>query len=275
MMMIIDGHAHATAEFADPKTLKEIMDELNVAKIVLCPGRGDDPSYEPKRPKVRQSLIVTNHRVLFFSNHLLRRWSKHVTDRDLGNEYIFKLRKEMPDKIIQFYWVNFLNKDFYSKMIDAYKRMKFQGIKLHQAVVPFDNGGEEIEQVAKFAGEKNLPIFIHIFNSKEANKLIKLARRYPKTNFIVAHLMGLENVIKHGKDLNNFYFDISTYFIISERRIRKAIKHFGADHVFLGSDTPMGYDNLKNNIEKIQNMDLPLEEKELILGKAIAKLLKL
>lgn len=273
--MIIDGHAHATAEFADPKTLNEIMKELNVSKIVLCPGRGLDPDYEPLRPKVRQSLLVTNHRILFFSNHLLRRWSKHVTDRDLGNEHIFKLTKEMPGKIIQFFWVNFLNENFYSIMVDAYKRMKFQGIKLHQAVVPFDNEGEELEQVVKFAGENNLPIFIHIFNSKEANKLIKLARRYPKTNFIIAHLMGLENVIKHGKDLTNFYFDISTYFIISERRIKKTIKYIGADHVFLGSDTPMGYDNLKNNLEKIQNMDLTDEEKELILGKGIAKLLRL
>ena len=274
-MMIIDGHAHATAEFADPKTLKEIMKELNVDKVVLCPGRGDDPNYEPLRPKVRQSLLVTNHRILFFSNHLLRRWSKHVTDRDLGNEYIFKLTKEMPGKIIQFYWVNFLNENFFSIMVDAYKRMKYQGIKLHQAVVPFDNESEELEHVVKFAGENNLPIFIHIFNSKEANKLVKLARRFPKTNFIIAHLMGLENAIKYGKDLSNFYFDISTYFIISERRIKKAIKYFGADHVFLGSDTPMGYDNLKNNLEKIQNMDLPTEEKELILGKGIAKLLRL
>ena len=87
--------------------------------------------------------------------------------------------------------------------------------------------------------------------------------------------MGLENVIRHGKDLTNIYFDISTYFIISKRRIKKAIKYFGADHVFLGSDTPMGYDNLKNNIEKIKNMELSPEEKELILGRAIAKLLKL
>jgi predicted TIM-barrel fold metal-dependent hydrolase len=273
--LIIDGHAHASAEFADPKKLNEIMKELNVARVVLCPGRGADPHYEPKRPKVKQSLLVTNHRILFLSNHLLRRWSKDVTDRDLGNEYIFKLTKKMPGKIIQFYWVNFLDEKFYSKMIDAYERMKFQGIKLHQAVIPFDNECEELKQVVKFAGENNLPIFIHIFSSKEANKLIKLARRFPNTNFIIAHLMGLENVIKRGKDLSNIYFDISTYFIISERRIKKTIRYFGADHVFLGSDTPMGYDNLKNNIEKIKNMDLTSDEKELILGKAIAKLLRL
>ncbi len=239
MKLIIDGHAHASAEFADPKKLNEIMKELNVTKVVLCPGRGADPHYEPKRPKVKQSLLVTNHRILFLSNHLLRRWSKDVADRDVGNEYIFKLRRKMPGKIIQFYWVNFLNENFYSLMFDAYKRMKYQGIKLHQAVIPFDNEGEELEQVAKFAGENNLPIFIHIFSSKEANKLISLARKLPNTNFIIAHLMGLENVIRRGKDLSNIYFDISTYFIISERRIKKAIRYFVADHVFLGSDTPM------------------------------------
>jgi len=273
--MIIDGHAHALAEFADPEMLRRILSELEVDKVVLCPGGGADPHYEPRRPKVKESFLVTNHRILFLSNHLLRRWSKGITDRDVGNNYIFELRKQLPEKIIQFYWANFLDENYYSKMIAAYEKMKFHGIKLHQCVIPFDNAGKNMEQVAKFAAEHNMPIFIHIFSSKEANKLIKLARREPKTNFIIAHLMGLENVIKHGRDLKNIYFDISTYYIISKRRIKKAIKYFGADHVFLGSDTPMGYDNLKMNIEKIQNMDLTREEKELILGKAIAKLLNL
>ena len=61
---------------------------------------------------------------------------------------------------------------------------------------PFDINGEEFEQITKFAEENNLPIFIHIFSSKEANKLIKIARKYVNTNFIIAHLMGLENFIK-------------------------------------------------------------------------------
>ena len=68
--MIIDGHAHALAEFADPVKLNHIMNELGVDKIVLCPGGGADPHYEPQRPKVRQSFLVTNHRILFLSNKL-------------------------------------------------------------------------------------------------------------------------------------------------------------------------------------------------------------
>ncbi len=111
-----------------------------------------------------------------------------------------------------------------------------------------------------------MPIFIHIYNFKEANKFVEFVRRFPEVNFILAHLMGLENFVKKGKGLKNIYFDISTSYIINQRRIKKAMKHFGVDHVLLESDSPIGYDNLKNNIEKIQKMKISKLEKEMILG---------
>jgi len=73
----------------------------------------------------------------------------------------------------------------------------------------------------------------------------------------------------------NVYFDISTYYIISRKRIKKAIKYYGSDHVLLGSDSPLGIDNLKNNILKIRDMDLSEEDRKNILGLSIAKLLGL
>ena len=36
--MIIDAHAHACGEFADPVKLTEVLDKLGVDKIALCPG---------------------------------------------------------------------------------------------------------------------------------------------------------------------------------------------------------------------------------------------
>ena len=85
----------------------------------------------------------------------------------------------------------------------------------------------------------------------------------------------MEIAKKFGKDLKNLYFDISTYFIISKRRIRYAMKHFGADHVTLGSDSPFGEKNLENNINKIRKMNISDKEKDMILGLNIKKILKL
>lgn len=271
--MIIDGHAHALGEFSNVESIKTILDELKVDKIVLCPGSSEDPTITPIKPKIKGNFITKNARIVFVSNIFLRRYSKGMGDRDAGNQYVHSLVEKLPERIIQFYWVNFFREDYFEELREKFSKWKFKGLKLHQCVLPFSNDSEDMEKLSQFAAENNLPIFIHIFNPKEADKLVGLGRKHPKTNYIVAHMMGLENVISKGKDLKNFYFDISTYYIVSNQRIKKAIKFFGADHVLLGSDSPLGYDNLKNNIKKIKKMDIPKEQKELILGNGIAKLL--
>ena len=205
----------------------------------------------------------------------IRRVSHETSDRDLGNVYVRSLVEQLPDKLIQFYWVNFLDSEYKEKLESSYEKWKFKGIKLHQCVVPFTMDSEDMQYIAAFATEKELPIFVHIYSPKEARKLAVLARESPNTNFIIAHMMGFENILKEGKDLTNVYFDISTYYIIRRKRIKKAIKHYGSDHVILGSDSPLGIDNLRNNIEKIQSMDLSDEDKKNILGLSLKKLLKL
>ena len=74
---------------------------------------------------------------------------------------------------------------------------------------------------------------------------------------------------------DNIYFEISTPALVSTHRIRKAIKHFGINRILLGSDTPYGQNNLKTNIERVMNLDISDEEKHLILGENMKKLLKI
>lgn len=272
--MIIDGHAHALAEFSKPESISEIMEKLAVDKIVLCPGGGDE-NYEPMRPNLPNISLIYNPHLHLLSNRFLRFKSRGIKDRDTGNKLVYELTKKLPNKIIQFYWVNINDKNHLEKLKEYYDKWKFKGIKLHQCVIPFKIDSEEIVLISQFAAKNKLPIFIHLYSAKEVKKFVKLARKYSEVKFIIAHLMGLEQVIKNGSDLSNVYFDISTYYIINEKRIMKAIENFGIDHVLLGSDSPLGYDNLENNIKKIKGMGLTKSEKEKILGKNIAKLLEI
>ncbi|MBN1330991.1 MAG: amidohydrolase family protein [Candidatus Heimdallarchaeota archaeon] len=272
--MIIDGHAHAKDEFADPNRLFRILENLKVDKVVLCPG-GGDPHGESMKPRVKESLFTTNPRILFWSNYYLKSKTKNAKNRDLGNEYVHSLVKNHPDKLIQYYWLNFNDPDFLQKLKENYTQWRFKGIKLHQCIVPFKTDSKVLDLTSNFAAVNNLPIFIHIYNRKEAIKLIELMRKYKTVNYTIAHMMGLEEVIKFGKDLTNVYFDTSTYYIVSKKRIEKAITYFGADHIIMGSDSPFGYDNLQNIIRKIRSLDLSQEEKDLIMGGNIARLLKL
>ncbi|MGC9779818.1 MAG: hypothetical protein HZR80_11295 [Candidatus Heimdallarchaeota archaeon] len=74
--MIIDGHAHAIAELADTESLVEIMDSLNVDKVVLCPGGTTDTKAKFSRPKFKESFFTTRPLIILFFNRFLRRVSR-------------------------------------------------------------------------------------------------------------------------------------------------------------------------------------------------------
>ena len=94
---------------------------------------------------------------------------------------------------------------------------RIKGIKLHQCLSEFSNDSPEMDKIAEIAGKNKLPIFIHVISPAEVRKLLDLARKYPETNFILAHFIGLEIAKRKGKDLKNLYFDTSTYYIISHQ----------------------------------------------------------
>ena len=272
--MIIDGHAHASGEFGNTKQLIKILNRLEVDKIVLCPGSQDKDTI-PKIPRISYTPISKMKRLIFLGNKYILQHNVPDAYFEKGNELIYSLKRKYPERIIQYFWVNPTKKDAINKIEEALKLWQIKGIKLHQCLTDFTNNSSEMEELAAFAGDNDLPIFIHILSPEEVKKLVKLAKEHPKTKFTVAHLIGMEIAKKHGKGLKNLFFDISTYFIISRRRIKYAMKHFGADHVLLGSDSPFGDNNLENNIKKIKNMRISEEEKNMILGDNLAKLLKL
>ena len=127
----------------------------------------------------------------------------------------------------------------------------------------------------KWASSKDLPIFIHLFSKKQASQLAKYIKVHPKTTFIIGPLFGLESYVRAGINTDNVYFEISTPQIVSIKRLNKALKHFGASRILLGSDTPYGRNNLELNIEKVKNLDITVEKKDLILGENMRKLLKI
>lgn len=272
--MIIDGHAHTFAEFSKTETLIPLMDSLGVDKVVLCPG-GAEPNTEFKIPKVKDSskLVKVGFFHFFGNIFYLRPHSKKFPEPN--NDFVFSLVQEAPDRLLQFFWADPNDLNLEQKLRENYDIMTYAGIKLHQCLNKFSNLDEGMEIISRFANEKKLPIFIHLYNFKEARRFVKLARKYPKTNYIIAHLMGFETIVRKGRELKNIYFDISPYYIISEKRIFKVIEVFGEDRVLLGTDSPLGHKNLESNIKKINNMNLTNSQKRKILGENIAYLLDL
>ena len=274
--MIIDAHAHACGEFADPVKLTETLDKLGVDKVALCPGlKGHtNASALPNIPitAIKQSYIYSQY---FINPGIRFNYNILLKEKQDGNQFVYSLFEKCPDRIIQIYWLDPRKPDFITQLEKDYEKWHFKGVKLHQVCTPFKSDGRNINTVAKFCGEKQLPMFIHLWSNGDAVKLLNITKSYSGTSFVFLHLIGLETIVEQAKYMENIHYEISAYSYISERRLKYAIDKLGANRVILGSDTPWDKDSLKNNITRVKRQKIRGTEKELILGTNIEKILRL
>jgi len=188
---------------------------------------------------------------------------------------VFSLTKDYPDRIVQFYWVKLSESDVLEKLKIHFAEYKFKGIKLHQCWESFKVDSEIFNKVVEWASSKDLPIFVHLFSKNQATQLSNYIKTHSKTTFIIAHLFGLERYIKADIDSDNVFFEISTPQLISVKRLLKALKHFGANRIILGSDVPYGKNNLRTNIDRVKKLNITNEERDLILGDNMKKILNI
>lgn len=273
--MIIDEHAHACGDYLTPEKILEHLAKSNVDKVVLVPGElNSEKTYAfPNIAKLLPGLNVTK-----FFNYLTKAAISLTNARKdfiAGNAYVYELVKALPDKVIQFYLVSNVYDNITQELDDKYSKWKFKGLKFHQCWFPISIKSKIFIETAAWATEKDLPIFIHLFSDSEVKMLIEHKKNNPKSILIIAHLFGLELFIKSEIKFENLYFDIFTYQVTSDKRVLKAIKYFGADKILMGSDTPYGKNNLQKNMDRVSNLPISLEEKEMILGENTRKLLKI
>ena len=152
---------------------------------------------------------------------------------------------------------------------------KFKGVKMHQCWENFSVDSDFFISVAEWAETNNIPLFIHLWSDSEVKKIIKYKKLHKDLKLIIAHLFGLELLIKENCKDDNLFFDISTLQVTSTYRVLKAIEVFGAEKILLGSDTPYGKNNLQKNINRVKSLKIGEQEKNMILGENMKKLLKI
>lgn len=273
--MIIDAHAHACGDFLYSKNIIDILDRNDVSKVILVPGElGSSKNYS--LPDLAARFPTKD--VVTFTNLMIKviiGISGRARQIDAGNEYVYALAKEFPNRIIQFYWIRLSLPIALENLERDFEIYNFKGIKMHQCWESFRVGSDVFHRVSEWATSKQLPIFVHLFSKKEATRLAQYIKAHRNTIFIIGHLFGLERYIEAELDSDNVFFEISTPALISIQRLMIAIKCFGAERVVLGSDIPYGQNNLKTNIDRVKNLDISDEEKYSILGGNMKKLLKI
>lgn len=166
------------------------------------------------------------------------------------------------------------------KELERLAKLGVNAIKLHphKNSQNFDVTNEKVYSLCKKAGD--LGIVILMDNASivpgDCQKLFDLAVRCPETNFIFAHMGGLDfrfwNILPlartaDGFSLPNVYFDISATITLMansplEREFIWTIRNVGIDKVLLGSDFPQF--SLKQATDALEQLDLTADEKNKI-----------
>lgn len=272
---MIDGHAHACGRFLKSENIIEELDRAGVSQVVLVPG---EPDSSKNYPLINVAKLLPLRNVVKITNEISRYivgFTGAVKSIPQGNEYVYSICKETNGRAIQFIWITQDIEDIGLYLDNKYDEWKFQGVKLHQCWEKFVIDSPYFQEVAQWAEDNDLPLFIHLYSDKDVKDLIAYKQRHPKLRLIIAHLFGLELVIAHHYQDKNLYFDISPYQLVSDKRLLKAINFVKADHLLMGSDTPYGHASLEKGIDRIKNLDISAEDKKLILGENMKLLLKI
>lgn len=271
MKKIVDTHAHACGEYL---TAEKIVAKLNAAGIdmvVLTPGQyGSKITYGLKNLAEKNPLadvVSRNNKTTKFMIKLIGA----IKGIPKGNEYVWQLKKELPDRVLQSYWITHANVENLDR---DYQRMQFDFVKMHQCWENFEIGDAYFTKAAMWAEQNGVPMFIHILNQVEMKKLIAFIKEHPDITFIIGHLYWLELFLEESKEVFcNTFFDLSNAYFVSKERIMLGYSHFGAEHFLLGSDTPYGKKSLELTLSMIRELDIPEEDKDKICGLNVCRLL--
>lgn len=273
--MIIDGHSHACGRFLTPENIKENLNNSGVNKVVLVPGELNS-KIEYSLPNLAK--LFPNRNVVKVTNYLTKlaiKLSGKVKQIPNGNEFVYKLKENSEDRVIQFIWIT-TQIDNPTEYLDIkLKEWGFKGVKLHQCWESFTIDSKFFKKVAEWAEINKLPLFIHLYSDKEVKKLIEYKRKHPNLKLIIAHLFGLELFIKKNLKDENLYFDISPVQLTSTKRLTDALSYYGSEKLIFGTDSPYGKDYSRINIERVNSLNISKVDKENILGNNIKNLLNL
>ncbi len=190
-----------------------------------------------------------------------------------ANNFIAKAQKEHADKIIGFAR---LDPHFREAAIMEAKRalreLGLRGIKLHPAAQKFYPDHPFVVRILQTAARFSAPVVFDNGKPEARNEAIAaLAERVPEVTIILAHMRG-EGFIEACEGRPNVYLGTVK---AKPEHVLEAVDRLGAERIIAGSDSP--YASMQYEmVEKFEELEsLSDEEKALIRGGNIARLLGL
>lgn len=261
---MIDGHAHSCGALLTAAGIRTYLERNQIERIVLCGGEaGSKRNYlypplsdvieEERADRLVNGMIAKAVGILGLAKHF-----------DKENERVWRLRQELPEQVWNAYWANPLEEECLDKMERFYHEKGFVMVKLHQCWTDFDIASEMSGRIFDWAAGKNLPVFLHLKNRRQALAFAAAANEYPATKFIVAHLLwaGAMAAVLTG---THVWFDLSSPQLYSLNTLRFALERYGSGRLVLGSDMPYGMKNIRLILKRLDRLELSAVCREQIM----------
>jgi uncharacterized protein len=162
-----------------------------------------------------------------------------------------------------------------------------RGIKLYPGYLPFDVTDSRLEPVYRWAEQHQVPVWVHQGDTADPNGLIRFARpifldevavRWRSVRFVLCHFGNpwMEEAAEVTYKNENVYADTSgllnpfaEHYDGQIRRMRTRLHHAilavgDVSKVLYGSDWPIS--SIADGVDLVEGLDLPLPDKERILG---------
>lgn len=207
------------------------------------------------------------------------------------NEQVSEAVTQYPDRLFGFAWVtNPLDKETSQEELGhAVKTLGLHGLKLHPGLQGFSPADPKLVPLVEKAAELNAPIFFHSgswptgsFRYCHPEHLDVLSHRVPDADIIIGHMgdprfMDLLAIVRARR----LYVDTSMALhrivdLYGLDFVTRFIRRVGVEKILFGSDWSGDTSRMKDeNLDVIDKLGLTGDEKEMILGGNISRILNI
>jgi len=190
-----------------------------------------------------------------------------------GNTDTLRLMKALPELIWGYCVLHPRFGELATKEFDrCVVKGGMKGVKLYPVLPLWSADEASIDPVMEKIARSRVPALIH---PTPVEPFFNLADRFPDATIILAHmgggggLQGIIGPIYDARKHDNVYLDTATSHF-DAGMVEEAVKVVGPERVLYGSDFPLLEPN--GQIQKVRSAKLREEEKRLIMGENMARL---
>lgn len=249
--MIIDAHAHVSpTDYGSAEAYLELLRKGGIQRGVVSPGGMLD----------------------------VRRMGNFVTGKERPNvvprnDYVGESVESSP-MLLGFACMD-PKAPGATEALERHLDQGFRGMMVSPIVHGFSFTDGSLDELVSLCGERQVPVVSHIAFRPGTNTVdfAGLARRFPRTNFILEHLGAPpadQEATTAAAELDNLFLETS---LGSYLHIVETVKRVGASKVLFGSEYPLSHPVLE--LQKVMLLPIPDGEREKILGGNIRELLRL